>query len=324
MDKKLSVIVPIYGVERYITKCLDSIIGQTYNNLEIILVDDGSPDRCPEICDEYAAKDARITVIHKENGGLSHARNVGLKIATGEYVTFVDSDDWLENTMYECLMVAADENNVKMAAAGVKVFDESLGTYRNDYKSQDVTERILEKEDYIKEVFLGIWSAWDKIYHRSLFDNVEFPVGEFNEDEAIMLDLIENCERIYITSNPLYVHFVRETASLTAAHFTARKIDWFRHCQRNLNIVRERYPQITQAAEFRYLTSLMWCLNNMTCNPKMFSEEINELSNEMRKNMFKAIQNRYLPKKEKIRSILMGVNYKAFCKIVHLLGKKYT
>ena len=324
MNKKLSVIVPIYGVETYLKKCLDSIICQTYNNLEIILVDDGSPDRCPEICDEYAKKDSRITVIHKQNGGLSDARNVGLSIATGEYVTFVDSDDWLENNMYECLMVAAEQNSVKMAVGGVKVFDENSGTYRKDYGSQAITERIVKKENYIREVFLGIWSAWDKIYHRSLFENIKFPIGEFNEDEAIMLDLIDKCEEVYITTNPLYVHFVRATDSLTAARFTARKIDWFRHCQRNLDIVKKFYPLVMDAAEFRYLTSLMWCLNNMTSNPDEFSSEIYELSHIMRKNIFRALRNRYLSKKEKIRSVLIGVNYKLFCKAVHLLKKKYT
>ena len=110
----LSVIVPIYNVEEYLEKCLDSIINQTYKNLEIILVDDGSPDKCPQICDEYAKKDDRIVVIHKENGGVSSARNLGLDIAKGEFITFVDSDDWIDETMYEKMMLKQAEENLDL------------------------------------------------------------------------------------------------------------------------------------------------------------------------------------------------------------------
>lgn len=108
--KKISIIVPIYKVEQFIDKCIDSIVNQSYNNLEIILIDDGSPDRCPEICDEWAKKDSRIKVIHKENGGAASARNAGLEIATGDYIGFVDSDDWIDKDMYEFLIKQLPED----------------------------------------------------------------------------------------------------------------------------------------------------------------------------------------------------------------------
>ena len=104
MNPMISVIVPIYNVEKYLARCVDSIVNQTYKNLEIILVDDGSPDRCPQMCDDYAEKDSRIKVIHKKNGGLSDARNAGMAVATGEYISFIDSDDWIETSMFELLL----------------------------------------------------------------------------------------------------------------------------------------------------------------------------------------------------------------------------
>ena len=120
MSEKISVIVPIYKTEQFLSKCIDSIINQTYKNLEIILVDDGSPDNCPKICDEYAKRDNRIKVIHKENGGLSSARNAGIEIATGDFSAFVDSDDWIDSDMYESLVKLSDEYNADIAECGYR------------------------------------------------------------------------------------------------------------------------------------------------------------------------------------------------------------
>ena len=118
MEKTISVIVPIYNVEKYLDRCLKSIINQTYKNLEIILIDDGSPDNCGTICDEYAKKDNRIKVVHKDNGGLVKARNTGLDIATGEYISFIDPDDWIELNMYEEMIKIADETNTDIVRCG--------------------------------------------------------------------------------------------------------------------------------------------------------------------------------------------------------------
>lgn len=118
MDEKVSIIVPVYNVEKYLDKCIESIVNQTYRNIEIILVDDGSPDKCPEICNEWAKKDDRIKVIHKENGGLSSARNAALEIAQGDYITFVDSDDWIENDMIQSMLTCAAKNDADIVCCG--------------------------------------------------------------------------------------------------------------------------------------------------------------------------------------------------------------
>ena len=128
MQPLISVIVPIYKVEEYLYKCVKSILAQTYTNLEIILVDDGSPDNCPAICDEFAAKDSRVTVVHKKNGGVSSARNVGLDTATGEYIGFVDGDDYIEPTMYETLYKYIVDNNTDVSVINCRIVDE-LGNH---------------------------------------------------------------------------------------------------------------------------------------------------------------------------------------------------
>ena len=119
MNPMISVIVPIYNVEKYLARCVDSIVNQTYKNLEIILVDDGSPDRCPQMCDDYAEKDSRIKVIHKKNGGLSDARNAGMAVATGEYISFIDSDDWIETSMFELLLNNIFQYDCEISCGGI-------------------------------------------------------------------------------------------------------------------------------------------------------------------------------------------------------------
>lgn len=321
---KLSVIVPVYNVEKYLKKCIESIIRQTYKNLEIILVDDGSPDNCGKICDEYAKIDSRIKVIHKKNGGLSDARNVGICHATGEFITFVDSDDWLELDMYEYLIDNAIKNKVKLSVCGVKVFDQGTDTYRYDYSMIKVIEDVVEKKEYMKMVFLNIWAAWDKIYHKSLFNNVQFPIGEFNEDEAIMLQVIDQCDSIFVSNKPLYIHFVRTNESLTAKKFNPRKIDWYKHCKENLLFINMKYPELLDEARYRYYISLIWCLNNMTCNPKFYKKEISNLKRCLKKDIFKILSNKYLNKKEKIRCLFFVLNYDIYCNLVKFLNKEYT
>lgn len=119
MNPLISVIVPIYNVEKYLARCVDSIVNQTYKNLEIILVDDGSPDRCPKMCDDYAEKDSRIKVVHKKNGGLSDARNAGMAVATGEYISFIDSDDYVSDDFFECLLDVMNKENSDIAECSV-------------------------------------------------------------------------------------------------------------------------------------------------------------------------------------------------------------
>ena len=181
----ISVIIPCYNVEKYLYRCVDSIIGQTYKNLEIILVDDGSPDNCGKICDEYAAKDGRIKVIHKENGGLSDARNVAIDVAKGEWLTFVDSDDYLTKDYVDTLYNLCIKYKTKVTVADWCIFAEGTYPFMSKRKNKEILfSQNGALEDMFNQVHFDV-SACTKLYHHSLFEGVRFPKGMLFEDLRI-------------------------------------------------------------------------------------------------------------------------------------------
>ena len=198
----VSVIIPVYKVEPYLRECVDSVLSQTYTNIEIILVDDGSSDGCPAICDEYAAKDSRVRVIHKENGGLSDARNAGMKIASAEWWTFVDSDDVIHPQMIEMLMKLLLADDLKISAGGFTYFSEVAELRFSEYHTGKVQK--LRLKDYI---CTDLWmTAWGKIYNRSLFSDIEYPKGRLHEDEFVTYKLIYKANEIAVLPIPLYMY----------------------------------------------------------------------------------------------------------------------
>lgn len=220
----ISVIVPCYKVEQYLPKCIDSILLQTYNNLEIFLVDDGSPDRSGEICDEYAKKDSRIEVIHKSNGGLSDARNVAIDQMTGEYVTFIDSDDYVALDHVEVLYELILKHNVQMAVTLPLPF------YEGDKPLRDIKEGKKEisfdKDSALINMFYQRdfdTSAWGKLYHRSLFtDGVRYPKAWLYEDLPTTYKLIERCDRIIFLEYKSYYYLLRKN-SIEGSSFKPQK-----------------------------------------------------------------------------------------------------
>lgn len=204
MEQLISIIVPIYKVELYLRRCLDSILAQTYQNLEIILVDDGSPDNCGIICDEYAAKDNRIKVIHKENGGLSDARNYGLDIARGQYIGFVDSDDWISPDMYAYLL------------QGLLKYDADIAVceYYNVYNKKRIATRRDEDRVFeggkILEALLGLKIgnyAWNKLYKKELWCDIRYPYGQNYEDVRTTYKLFQKCRRVVGLKDAKYFYF---------------------------------------------------------------------------------------------------------------------
>lgn len=289
MEELISVIVPIYNVERYIKKCIDSIRSQTYKNLEIILVDDGSPDECGKICDEYERIDSRIVVIHKKNGGLSDARNAGLEIIHGKYVAFVDSDDWIEPDMYQRLYENMMTFHADMSFAGVTddVIDENgieKSVKISNYGDEPFSEN---KIAAMKRYFHGSWAAWDKLYKASLFENVKFPVGEINEDEAIVIELLAQCDTVCYTNEILYHYIKRANSnSITMSDFSKKKLAWQEHCANNLRIIQEKYPELEKDAVIRYRNSLLWSLTEIALSnsEEDFSEDISLLMKRLKEN----------------------------------------
>lgn len=213
----VSIIVPIYKVEPYLRRCLDSIVNQTYTNLEVILVDDGSPDNCPQICEEYAVKDSRIVVIHKENGGLSDARNAGLDICKGEYISFVDSDDWVNEEYIEKLI-----SIITKESADIAIGENSQTRQVSQKQNAKAVTKTFSSKDALIHLFtqnhIAFIVSWGKIYKRNLFSALRFPVGKFHEDEFTSYILLSNAKKIAYTSQILYFYFQRPNSIMGNQH----------------------------------------------------------------------------------------------------------
>lgn len=212
MGDLITVIVPIYDVEQYLNTCIESITQQAYENLEILLIDDGSPDNCPHMCDQWAKKDNRIKVIHKKNGGLSSARNAGLDVCTGDYISFVDSDDYLHKDMYSILMHDIKEKNVDVVKCA-KYYDVEGEVERDcilNTPKEYTKEEILHNYFYYQEDFCG--GCWDKLYKAELFRNIRFPEGINSEDYYMYVQLYTKINKLYFNNVPLYFYRIRENS----------------------------------------------------------------------------------------------------------------
>ena len=284
----ISVIVPIYKVEPYLRRCVDSILAQTYHDIEVILVDDGSPDNCPEMCDEYAAQDERIKVIHKANGGLSSARNVGLDAASGDWVSFIDSDDWIEPDMYEILLQNAENANAEISVGGVNdelVDHDRVIVTKTTYHGA-LKQETLSPTEAMARYFTTSWAAWDKIYRKELFQTIRFPVGEINEDEAIVLKLLDTCTAVSYT-NQVFYHYIHRAQSITTSAFSEKKLAWYRHCQDNLRWIQQYHPELAAFADKRLCSSILWTLREIALSPQNFDEIAGSLQQDIRSNYHK-------------------------------------
>lgn len=238
---KISIIIPIYKVEQFLRKCIDSVIKQTYSNLEIILVDDGSPDNCPSICDEYACSDNRIRVIHKKNGGLSEARNCGLDIATGDYIGFVDSDDWVESDMFEVLHRNAIMLKADITICGYYIVKENK--IKIPYVLQ--TDMVYSQEEALKELIHDTKVknyTWNKLYRKELFAQIRYPVGAKFEDMATTYKLFAKSEKIVLINEYKYYYLFRKEG-ISNQKTLDNSYDLFKAYQNRYNDLKEVIPQ---------------------------------------------------------------------------------
>lgn len=279
----ISVIVPCYKVERYLPKCVDSILRQTYQNLEIWLIDDGSPDNCGRICDEYATKDSRIKVIHKENGGLSDARNVAIDIVEGDFLMFVDSDDWLRYDAIELMVYSAISNDADIVVSNFAFVKE------HDIKWHDAFKI---KRNHIvytpKEALLDLFyqqnmetGAWGKLYKRDLWKDIRFPVGRLFEDIPTIYKTFFLSKKIVVLSTVLYYYLLRDTSIMGSA-FNPRKMDAV-YCSRMMLedvINRTDDVELINAARCRYVSM---CFNTIF-QTQSGSKEETYIWNEIIKN----------------------------------------
>ena len=213
---KISIIVPVYKVEKYLNRCVDSILAQTFRDFELIMIDDGSPDNCGLICDEYARKDKRIQVLHQKNGGVSSARNYGLDIANGEYIMFVDSDDWIHPQMLELLYHAVITHNSKLSICSYK----SATTYKPMDSILDASISLWNTEELYVSMTINAIVPWAKLFHTSLLKSVRFPLNVRFEDERTIYKALFQTTQIPYVNHPLYFYFTNPDGFMNTRHFT--------------------------------------------------------------------------------------------------------
>ncbi len=223
-DELISVVVPVFKVEKYLDKCILSIINQTYKNLEIILVNDGSPDNCPEICERYAKGDSRIKVVHKINGGLSSARNAGLDIATGKYVTFVDSDDSISEEYIKVLYETLKTTSSQISVGNILIVKSEEFEKKEDPTLNESiivfssSEAVLKMYDYGKNLSLQFVTVWGNLYEMGLFESLRFPIGKINEDQFLNYRLFFRANNISYTTKEIYFYLKRENSIMQSEY----------------------------------------------------------------------------------------------------------
>lgn len=256
MSKLISIIVPVYNVEQYLEKCITTIINQTYKNLEIILVDDGSKDSSGKICDDFSKKDNRIKVIHKTNGGLSDARNHGLRIAKGDYIGFVDSDDYIAEDMFETLYNLMENNNSDISIVSFyEMYNNKLIGVRDSKKIEN-----FDKLEAIKELLIDtkIQSyAWNKLFKKELFENLEFPTGKNFEDIATTLLLFEKANKVTLFEDPKY-YYLRRDNSIVGVRNSKTYTDYLEVIYDKYMYLKDKYPEIEKYNAYNYLINMIW------------------------------------------------------------------
>lgn len=253
----ISVIVPVYNVEHYLDRCVESIVNQTYKNLEIILVDDGSPDNCPAMCDAWAEKDSRIKVIHKKNGGLSDARNAGMMEATGQLMGFIDSDDWIEPDMYELLYDRLRKDGSDIAACGVEMCWEDGTAPRALTKTGScVLNRQAAMDAIIRESWLK-QPVWYKLYKTELIQNISFPVGKYHEDVFWSYQAVAKANLVSVFDSPCY-HYTQRSGSIMGGHYSIKRLDAVEAKQQRLAFLQNFIPDLVCLGEIDLLFTCIY------------------------------------------------------------------
>lgn len=252
----ISIIVPIYKVEDYLRRCVDSLLAQTCRDFELILVDDGSPDSCGIICDAYVAQDARIKVIHKENGGLSDARNAGMAIAKGEYIAFVDSDDWvspdyLERLLNGMLQSGADICECNVLPTEGEVANGSVSTtHPQSFSTQDAMLQLIHDGTFRQHV-------WNKLYRREVIGDILFPKGKTNEDEFWTYQVFGNASRMAKIDDVLYYYFHRP-GSIMQSGYSLKRLDALEAKCLRQGYIQQRFPELASVAKVNLIASAIY------------------------------------------------------------------
>lgn len=320
----ISVIVPVYRVEPYLRRCIDSILRQTLSDFELILVDDGSPDGCPQICEAYAQADARVRVIHKTNGGLSDARNAGLAVAGGEYIVFVDSDDWVSERYLETLFKAIQSTGSDICeCAAAVVSDErtavvsSAARESRVYRAQEAL-RLLIQDSVLHQY------VWNKMYRKSCVDGILFETGRTNEDEFWTYQVFGRASGVTKIEDTLYFYYQRQD-SIMGVGYSIRRLDALEAKSRRQKYVEEHFPMLAEEAQINLFASCIYS-GQMTLRylPRDDKRRARAVIDRMiEENNLRAAGTANLTGGAKLWIILAKWSFWGTCRLKNLLGRGF-
>lgn len=314
-EEKISIIVPVYNVEAYLERCVESILKQTYTNLEILLVNDGSTDKSGELCDKLALRDHRIRVIHKENGGLSDARNRGIDEASSNLIGFIDSDDYIDEDMYETLYRQMVASKADLSMCG------HYDVYHQIPEKQVAKIKTWElmPEEAIKMVMeakiLSV-TAVNKLYKKALFEQLRFRIGKIAEDAFIMVDLIHQCSKIVATNEKKYYYVHREN-SITTQKFSLKFLNVIEAYEQNAKIISENYPDLYDVAIMRLNWAYFYVLDRLLVDND-FKDKVLEdrLISYLKKNKKSILMDSRFTRARKMSFLALCLSRKLYLKIL--------
>lgn len=317
MDTPLiSIVVPIYNIKEYLVGCVNSILEQSYKNIEIILVDDGSKDGSGNICDEYAKKDHRIRVIHQKNGGLSEARNAGINAAGGQYITFVDGDDALDTDAIKYLYKLQEK---KQADISICAFAMVSGKKIKNIGSQYRT-KTLNPSQCLERMLMGEGfdlTAWGKLYPKSFFDKIKFPANKLHEDVGTTYKLVMRSKKIAYGPDPKYLYYQRKN-SIVQSNFSVKKMDLICLTDEMCDEIDARYPELKNVTNRRRVRARIAILARV-CGDKRFADIEKQMIDYIKKNRELILKNQKASVQDKAAVIALLINKRAF----KLLWKSY-
>lgn len=319
MLPKVSVIVPIYKVENYLNRCVDSILNQTYKNIEVILVDDGSPDKCGEISDSYAINDSRVKSLHKENGGLSDARNYGMRYLTGEYVVFVDSDDWIKEEMIETLVGLAMDLKADIVQSGFYYVYETYLLYDDRYYSEDMLPIQLNKNELMREIVINERVknfAWGKLYKTNLIKDLYFEKGVLFEDVFWAHKVMDRVDKYIICHKPMCYYLQRNDSIVST--YTVKNLDIIKGLKERHKFIEENYKELINES-YKILTKTI-LLHYYLLN----KNRDKDLDGYYRKELRGYIINNYLNIQKAIKDDKELSNEVKLFKLNYLLSRAYV
>lgn len=319
MEEKISVIVPIYNVEKYLDRCIESILKQTYKNIEIILVDDGSTDNSGKMCDQFAKRDNRIKVIHKKNGGMSDARNVGLDFVSGEYIAFVDSDDWISPVMFERLYSILKKYKTEIVVCEpIYAYETYIDEQQFSGKSFELSKRkaieLLIEDRKFRSV------VWNKLYARRLWADIRFPKGKHYEDVHIVYKIYDMCETISFLDQGLYYYFQRSQSIVHSTNFESH-MELVHAVEERAKFLKLKYPDMTPRLSASVISSVLIVYRELGIykikidkNTKKYMRK--KINSYKRKNIFQ-----YLSPRMKIEYVLYLITPEGLVKISKYIEK---